>query len=38
MVSKIMWLSNPRITAEDQAPAVAAVWVGLRAWQTPLGL
>ena len=29
-----MWLSNPRITAEDQAPAVAAVWVGLRAWQT----
>jgi hypothetical protein len=34
MVSKIMWLPDPRITAEDQAPAVAAVWVGLRTWQT----
>jgi hypothetical protein len=29
-----MWLSNPMITAEDQAPAVAAVRLGLRAWQT----
>jgi hypothetical protein len=29
-----MWLPDPMITAEDQAPAVGAVRVGLRAWQT----
>jgi hypothetical protein len=29
-----MWLPDPMITAEDQAPAVAAVRLGLRAWQT----